>query len=133
MVVQYLYLSRVDWECVVFYGAKATDAVVILKELENLGCKGETLENARINLLSSTMNHGLTFSRYSKRKSVMVIGEASSPKEFSNTYNHEKGHLASHIADALNIEPMSEDYQYLTGDIAEETWYVFASFVCGCH
>ena len=44
-------------------------------------------------------NNGLTYSNMRRRVSIVVIGLTETPDEFQNTYDHEKGHLAMHIAE----------------------------------
>jgi len=39
----------------------------------------------------------------------MVIGETTSADEFFNTFIHEIGHAATHIAEYIGIDPYSEE------------------------
>ena len=73
---------------------------------------------------------GFTYSNLKGRCSVMVIGLTSSPAEFQNTFDHEKGHLAMHICEIDKIEPFSEEYQYLTGEIGQLMFPVAKNFLC---
>lgn len=58
------------------------------------------------------------------------MGITDSSDEFQNTYDHEKGHLAMHICSALGIDPFSEEYQYLTGEIGKNMFKVAKKFLC---
>lgn len=60
----------------------------------------------------------------------MVIAKTSSPDEFANSYDHEKGHLAKHIALAYYINPYGEEFQYMSGDIAKKMFPVAKMFMC---
>ena len=60
----------------------------------------------------------------------MVIGITETPEEFQNTFDHEKGHLAMHIAEADNLDIFGEDFQYLTGEIGRELFPVAKKFMC---
>lgn len=61
---------------------------------------------------------------------MIVIGLTSSTSEFQNTFDHEKGHLAMHICETDNIDPFSEEYQYLTGEIGQAMFRVAKNFLC---
>ncbi len=62
----------------------------------------------------------------------MVIAKTSSPEEFAHSYDHEKGHLAKHIALAYDIDPYGEEFQYMSGDIAKMMFPVARKFMCEC-
>ena len=44
----------------------------------------------------------------------MVISLTSTPEEFQNSWDHEKGHLCRHISKAFGIDPYGEEAQYLS-------------------
>ena len=46
------------------------------------------------------------------------------------TFDHEKGHLAIHIAKYYDIDPYGEEYQYLTGDIGKKLFPIASKFMC---
>lgn len=131
-MVQVIRLDPWDWECMIFYDADAGNADVILAQLRRVGCSGESLQRAKASLLDGLKDTGLTFSSYKDRASVMVLQQSSCPDQFFNTFDHEKGHLATHIADALGINYRSEEYQYLSGLIAQKMWPAAKRFLCGC-
>ena len=81
-------------------------------------------------LKSNDKNTGLTFSNFNHRYSVVVIGLTTSAAEFQNTFDHEKGHLAMHIAKALEIDLYGEEFQYLTGEIGQKMFLVARRFLC---
>ena len=60
----------------------------------------------------------------------MVIGLTTSSEEFQNTLDHEKGHLVMHIAEAYNIDPYGEEYQYLSGEVGQKLFKVAKRFLC---
>lgn len=100
----------------------------ILDELESIGCTyADEIEE---DLTISPYNNGLTYSNLKGRVSVMVIGLTQTPDEFQNTYDHEKGHLAMHIAETDNIDVFGEEFQYLTGEIGKKTFKIARKFMC---
>jgi hypothetical protein len=82
------------------------------------------------NLAAEQYNIGLTYSNLKGKCSVVVIGLTSSPAEFQNTFDHEKGHLAMHICEIYDIDPFSEEFQYLTGEIGQAMFPVAKNFLC---
>jgi hypothetical protein len=95
-----------------------------------MGCRAKDRKNAEILLKRGSYNVGLTYSNFKERCSIVVIGLTSTPEEFQNTFDHEKGHLAMHIGKALNIDIFGEDYQYLTGEIGQKMFKIARKFMC---
>lgn len=112
----------------VFYAVDTYYMDEILDELENIGCKytDEIEEDLTVN----PYNNGLTYSNMKARVSLVVIGLTETPDEFQNTYDHEKGHLAMHIAEADDIDVFGEEFQYLTGEIGKQMFSVARRFMC---
>lgn len=81
-------------------------------------------------LLEERKNSGCTVSDMDNRHSVIVITRTSDAAQFNDTYDHEKGHLAMHICQADNIDPFSEKYQYLTGEIGQKMFKAAKHFLC---
>ena len=80
--------------------------------------------------LTNGDNKAITFSNSNSRSSLIVIGKTSNPEEFSNSYDHEKFHLAMHIVKEDNIDPFSENAAYLIGDIGLNTFKIAKRFLC---
>ena len=78
------------------------------------------------NVRAGRRDEGFTFSKPSLRRSVVGVGLVSSGPEFLNSAVHEITHVGQHIADADGIDPLSEDFAYLIGDITNE----LADIVC---
>lgn len=98
--------------------------------MEGIGCSTEDISLAIDVLNSRDLNKGITFSNYNDRESIVVIGETSCSAEFANSYDHEKLHLAMHIARADNIDPFSEELAYLMGDIGFNMFKIAKMFLC---
>ena len=111
-----------------FYAVDTYYMDEILDELENIGCTyaDEIEEDLTIN----PYNNGLTYSNIRARVSLIVIGLTETPDEFQNTYDHEKGHLAMHIAETDHMDVFGEEYQYLTGEIGKQTFPIAKRFMC---
>lgn len=131
MIKQNIYLEDWDWYVKVFYAVDTIYMDEVLGELEALGCSEGSLQRME-ETLYGLYNVGLTCSKPSGRCSVVVIGLTTSAAEFQNTFDHEKGHLAMHIADTLNIDIKGEEFQYLTGEIGQKMFSVAKRFLCDC-
>lgn len=130
MIKQNIYLSNWDWYITVFYAIDTFYLSDIIGELEEIGCSERKLEDIEVSLATEQYNIGLTYSNLKGRCSVVVIGLTSSPAEFQNTFDHEKGHLAMHISETDGIDPFSEKYQYLTGEIGQAMFPIAKKFLC---
>lgn len=81
-------------------------------------------------LRSNTYNTGFTYSNFKHKCSIVIIGLTTSADQFQNTFDHEKGHLAMHIAEALNLDILGEEFQYLTGEIGQKMFRKAKRFMC---
>ena len=128
MIVQDFHLDRWNWSVRVYYFVDELYYDLIYDDLVELHCTNpeETIDR----LMRAGYNSGLTFSSPKERASIIVIGKTTSPQEFQSTIDNEKGHLAIHIALFDDIDFISEDYQYLAGDIGKQTYPVAKYFLC---
>ena len=69
-------------------------------------------------LESDEYNTAFTYTDPSQHITFIIIGKATCADEFFNTFIHEIGHAAEHIATYYQIKSYSEELQYLTGEIA---------------
>lgn len=132
MIVQDFILPKYGWHCKAFYAVDSYYVDDILDEMYRIGCDGDMLRTAYENMNSGNMNTGVTYSNFRDRKTVIVIALTSSAKEFAKSWRHECGHLATHICQALEIDPYGEEIQYIGDDIVEETWQCAKSLMCEC-
>lgn len=106
MIIQEFYIPKYgDWHVKVYYAVHTYWADRIIMDLYRIGCRGDSLKRAYRNLTEGRMNTGLTYSDYRRRETVMVISLTSTPEEFQNSWDHEKGHLCRHISKAFGIDP----------------------------
>ena len=128
MIIEDFYLDRVDWNVKVYFYVDELYEDLIIKDLKGLGC--EAIEETMASLFARKYNNGLTYTSPEHRASLVVIGQTDSPEEFQSTLDHEKGHLAVHIADSLGISLRGEEFQYIIGDIGREMYPVALLFLC---
>ena len=132
MIVQRFRLDNVDWGVTVYYAVTGYYVYEIVNKLRRIGCEGETLRKAYRQLYDCDLNTGLTYSNPSIRESVIVIAMSSSASEFNDSLQHEQRHLERQIANALDIDPDSEDAAYLAGDIAKAMFGHAKHLMCDC-
>lgn len=130
MIIQNVYLEDWDWYIKVYYAVDTFYMDSILGELESMGCSRKKLNNIEKTLTEYPYNNGLTYSNVAYRWSLVVIGITKSPEEFQNTFDHEKGHLAMHIAETDNMDIFGEEYQYLVGEIGKQLFPIAKKFMC---
>ena len=128
MIIQEIYLKDWDWVVKVFYAVDTYYVDDILGELEAIGCPQSDLKQAKVCL--NGVNGGFAYSNFENRSSVIVIGLTMSAAQFQNTFDHEKGHLAMHICDFLQLNPFGEEFQYLVGEIGQAMFPVAKMFLC---
>lgn len=130
MIVQEFTLPKAEWRVKVYYSVTGYYVFEILEELRKIGCSGDTMADAYIQLYNCELNTGLTYSNCETHESVMVIASTSSSQEFANSLQHEQNHLKRHIAQTLGIDPYSEDESYLAGDISAAMHPVARKLLC---
>ena len=90
------------------------------------------LEEAGANMKSGRMDTGVTYSNYLYRTTVMVIGRASSDRQFFNSFMHEMRHMEDDLGNMNGIEHDGEEIAYLSGHIAEQVFDYVKLFLCDC-
>ena len=129
MIIQDVYLEDWDWHVTVYYAVDTYYIEDILSEIKALGADTHNIISTE-ELISKWYDVGLTYSNLKSKRSVLLIGISTCPAEFQNTFDHEKGHLAMHIAERYNIDLYGEEFQYLTGEIGRAMYPVAKTFLC---
>lgn len=130
LLAQEFTLKEWDWRVRVFYIVDLIPIDFIIDELYGIGCDDKDISNAMKVLDNGEDNRGITFSNDKTHESIIVIGETSCPAQFSNSFDHEKLHLAMHIARVNNIDPFGEELAYLVGEIGFQTFPIAKRFLC---
>lgn len=115
MTEQEIYIDRYDWTVHVMYDVHSKDSMKVRRHLRDLGCSGIPLEDASNLVLEGEPNKGITYSNVDVRKSVVVIGWATSKAEHMNSLSHEMLHVVQHISEQFLINMYGEEACYLLG------------------
>lgn len=121
-----------EWKIRIYYHVSSYYADEILEQLAAIGCEGDFMQNAQVNLERGTLDSGLAYANPKHRKAVIVIARTSSAMEFSCSQQHEVGHIKSSIASALDLPQKGEDIQYIGDEIYKGMWPVAEKFLCDC-
>lgn len=132
MIVQDIYLGRVDWHVRIYYAVTTYYAHEILDDLIALGCSGKYLRDAQANLWAGKLDSGLTYSNMERHETVMVIAKASEGAEYWNSIDHEKNHLLQHIALTYEIDPYGEEISYISGELIRDIYRMAKGLLCDC-
>ena len=116
----------------VFFCVTHYDERVLQDALEDIDAPIRVVVRMREIARDDEYNTGFTYSNQEERKSVVVIGKATSPAEFMNTTMHEMRHLTDDIATANNLSLHGEDVGYLQGKISGRLSDTIGRFVCPC-
>lgn len=130
MIVQDIYLEDYDWSIRVYYAVHEYFISNILIDLLDIDCDEESFFKIKGLMETGNNNIGFTYTNTEMRASLMLIGKTDSSDEFQDTFDHEKGHLVMHISSALGIDPYSEEYQYLAGEVGKRMFKVAKKFLC---
>lgn len=130
MIVQDIYLGDYDWSIRVYYAVHEYFISNILIDLLDTDCDEESFFKIKGLMETGNDNIGFTYTNTEMGASLMLIGKTDSSDEFQDTFDHEKGHLVMHISSALGIDPYSEEYQYLAGEVGKRMFKVAKKFLC---
>ena len=130
MIVQDIYLEDYDWSIRVYYAVHEYFISNILIDLLDIDCDEESFFRIKRLMETGKDNIGFTYTNTEMGASLMLIGKTDSSDEFQDTFDHEKGYLVMHISSALSIDPYSEEYQYLAGEVGKRMFKVAKKFLC---
>ena len=130
MIIQDIRLDNWNWNVRVYYDASSKYVDTIIDDMKTIGANNDSINNLYTMLLYGGRNCGFTYTNGDNNASIIVIGKTTNAEQFQNTFDHEKGHLATHIAQILNINLYGEEYQYLIGDIGLKLFKVAKQYLC---
>lgn len=128
-----LEIHRHRWRVKIFFAVTRYDINTIMRALYEINCPEDIAQRVYKNLRHQKMDTGFTYSNIRERATVMVVGLASSPAEFLNSFEHELRHLVDDVAKAIDIDLTGENVAYLTGDINLRLWGDIHDFICCCN
>ena len=113
-VYKYFQIDRFEWN---IWGKSFR--LKAKRYLRDLGCSGIPLEDACNLVLEGEANKGITYSNVDIRKTMVVIGRASSKAEYMNSLSHEMLHVVQHISEVFMVNMYGEEACYLLGGLVQ--------------
>lgn len=132
MIRKTLYIRKYDWVLHCYFAVDCYYAHEIIAEMKHIGASPRILNSAFASMMKGKLNGGITYSNYDRRESVLVTELTSSASEFFNTFIHETGHLATHIALADGIDLEGEEVRYIHGDVSCALFPTCKGLLCDC-
>ena len=130
MIVQDFTIDKYGWYVKVYYVSSFYSFQEIINDLYSLGYDDDKVEEVISELEEYKENERYTFTNVHANRSLIIIGPTTSAEDFQDTFDHEKGHLAMHICIAKDIDPFSEEFQYLNGIIGKQMFKAGKMFLC---
>ena len=118
------------WDIVFLFSFDTDDLESILDALLGADAPDSIIQHVSENVLAGEWDEGFTFSNPSLRRTVFAASEATSGPEMMDTVVHEIIHICQHIALEDGINPFSEKFAYLGGDISRTVSDVVCVLSC---
>lgn len=120
MITQEFIVDKVYWKVYVYYDVTPKDAIEIITKLQEIKLPKSYITSAYTTLVSNKLNQGLIETNSKRKESIIVFTKTTNSSQFINSFVHEIGHLANHIARTYNLDLNGEEVQYIAGDIAQK-------------
>ena len=130
MIKVTLHIRKYDWLVHCYFAVDCYYACEILAKMREIGASRRIQGEAYASMASDKLNGGITYSNYDKRESVLVTQLTSDASEFFNSFIHETGHLATHIATTEGIDLEGEEVRYIQGDISRALYPFCSTLLC---
>lgn len=119
------------WHATVFYMPGREDMPEVIDAFQEVECPESDIMKIR-NIFPLMMNKGVTFPNFGQRRSVTVMGRATSWEEFFNTVLHETGHIRDSIVYWYGVDGYGEPPAYLQGEIGRLMAPAIRRIACPC-
>lgn len=128
MTIRRVHIRR--WDILFYLSFDTYDKERILDALVWAQAPSSVIQDVSENISARNPNEGFCYSEPLQRKTVIGVSETATGPEFLNSVVHEITHAAINIAKADRIDPYSEEFAYLIGDISHEISYVVCEMSC---
>lgn len=118
-----------DWTVDFLFAHRRNDPDGVLAVLRSYGAPARLVEQAE-DLMAAGPNCGFTFSNSDRRLCLTWIGPQTEGAEWVNTTVHEIVHVAIAISSDAGIDPYTENFAYLVGDITEQVSDLLCLLAC---
>ena len=131
MIRQQFVIGNDSWQVEVFYLPWKEDIPTVAEAYERIGCPDSDIDKI-CHIIASMNNKGATYSSGYHRKSVVMIGRASSWDQLFDTVLHEVKHVVDDIVLWYRINNHGEPPAYLQGEIGRLMAPAIRMIACPC-
>lgn len=128
MITREVHIRR--WTIVFLFSFDTYDMERIYDALLWAEAPDSIVSQVSENVRAGRLDEGFTYSDPSLRRTVFAIGKTSSGPEVLDSTVHEIIHIAQHIAVEDGIDPLSEEFAYLGGDISRTVSDIVCELSC---
>jgi|GEM_PF-3063576 len=118
------------WTVDFLFAVKQNDEEGVLGCLYDYGATKRVIEDVLDIMDPALVDCGFTFSNSDRRVCLSWIGPQSAGAQYINTTVHEIVHVAMAVAREAGINPLSETFAYLVGDITQEVSDILCELGC---
>ena len=118
------------WTILFLFSFDTTDMERIYDALLWADAPDSIISKVSENVYAGRLNEGFTYSEPSLRRTVFATGMAESGPEVLDSIVHEIIHICQHISIEYGIDPLSERFAYLGGDISREISDIVCELSC---
>lgn len=119
------------WLATVIYVPLEKDMPLVAEALSSLGCPDDDIDENWRNM-TAEWNRGYTWSNPARRRSITLIGRATSWAQFYNTVQHETRHIVDEVMAAYDVMNYGEPPAYTQGEIGRQMAPVIRRIACPC-
>lgn len=117
------------WTVDFLFAHRRNDPVGVIACMRSYGAPVSLLEQAE-ELMSAGPNCGFTFSNSDDRLCLSWVGPQTDGSQWVNTTVHEIVHVAMAVAAEEGIDPYTETFAYLVGEITEQLADLLCELAC---
>lgn len=128
MIVREIRIRR--WTIVFMFSFDTYDMERIYDALLWAEAPDSIVSQVSEKVYAGRLDEGFTYSDPSLRRTIFAIGKTSSGPEVLDSTVHEIIHIAQHIAVEDGIDPLSEQFAYLGGDISRAVSDIVCELSC---
>lgn len=128
MITRLIRIRR--WQVLFLFSFDIDDMERIWDALVWADAPDSIFQQVSENVSAGNLDEGFTFSNPGLRRTVFAIGKTSSGPEVLDSTVHEIIHIVQHIALEDGIDPFSESFAYLGGDISREISDIVCELSC---
>lgn len=119
-----------SWAVDFLFAREKYDIEGVLSCMYDMDAPVSVMRKAYRIMNSGRYNRGFTYANQDLHRAVVVVGPATSGKQFQNTFSHEIDHLSDFIAESIGLKYDPEGAAYIVGDTTMELAEILCELGC---